>query len=302
MTLGKDRPDNWRHDKASFFKYTTLSTAHAILDTSTLRWSSPSVFNDPFDMQFDLHADIDEERVTRLTVDSLWTAHYSPEGIVAGNPLGELIKKYRSIFPKLSREEFEREFGAAIRKGCRRVPAQVSELNSLFQELLKYTKVLCLSERHDNVLMWSHYAQSHQGVVFELACVPELDSVWGIAVPVTYSDIMPPAYDDESLIRLGSGQSFLSPEVLIDKFVRAKAEDWAYEREWRVILHLTDPSQRTQDIRFSPKELAAVYLGCRMTQNDRDEIATKVRKDFPLTKLFLAEKMGRRFALSFRDY
>jgi hypothetical protein len=98
--------------------------------------------------------------------------------------------------------------------------------------------------------MWSHYAQLHEGVVLELACIPELDSVWGSATPVSYSHIMPPAFEDESLIRLASGQGHTSPEKLLDKFVTAKALDWAYEREWRVVLHFTDPSQQTQDIPF----------------------------------------------------
>jgi hypothetical protein len=302
LTLGNARPSNWLHDRESFFKYTTRSTAHAILDSGTLRWSSPNCFNDPFDMQFDLYVDIDEERITRLTIDSLWTAFYSPEGIKAGNPLGDLIRQYRSIFPKLSRDAFGTAFGELIRGMCRRLPAHVSELNLRFQEGMKHAKVLCLSERRDSVLMWSHYADSHEGVVFELACVPELDSAWGSAMRVTYRDVMPPAFDDESLIRLGSGQGHSSPRALLDKFVTAKAQDWAYEREWRVVLHLTDPSQRTQDIRFSPPELAAIYLGCRMSDEHKAEIASKIRTNFPGTKILAAEKMEGEFALRFSDY
>jgi DUF2971 family protein len=302
LTLVKARPSNWLHDQESFFKYTTRSTAHAILDSGTLRWSSPNTFNDPFDMQFDLYVDIDEERITRRTIDSLWTAFYSPEGIEAGNPFGDWIKRYRSGFPKLSRDAFGTEFGELIRGLCRRLPAHVSELNSRFQEGMKHAKVLCLSERRDSVLMWSHYTHLHEGVVFEFACVPELDSAWGSAMRVTYSDVMPPAFDDESLIRLGSGQGHSSPGALLDKFVTTKAQDWAYEREWRVVLHLTDPNERTQDIPFSPGELAAVYLGCRMSDEDKEDIAAKIRNKYPDTKIFAAEKMEREFALSFRDY
>lgn len=302
MTLGKARPTNWLHGRESFFKYTTRSTAHAILNSGMLRWSSPNTFNDPFDMQFDLYVDLDEERITRLTIDSLWTAFYSPEGIEAGNPFGESVKKYRSVFPKLSREAFGTEFGEVIRELCRRVPAHVSESNLEFQKRMKDAKVLCLSERRDSVLMWSHYAQSHEGVVFELACIPEVDSVWGAAMPVTYSDVMPPAFNDESLIRLGSGRGHSSPHELLNKFVTAKAQDWAYEREWRVVLHFTDASQRTQDIRFSPKELAAIYLGCRMSDDHKKEIAAKIRNNYPSTKIFAAEKMERKFALRFSDY
>ena len=41
-----------------FYKYTTAKTARPILEKSALQWSSPTVFNDPFDMQFDLQPGI----------------------------------------------------------------------------------------------------------------------------------------------------------------------------------------------------------------------------------------------------
>ena len=166
---------------------------------------------------------------------------------------------------------------------------------------MKDTKVLCLVERQDNILMWSHYAQMHQGVVFELACVPERDSVWGAAMPVKYGD-MPPIFDDDFLIRLGSGQVSIDPNEVIKKFVTAKATDWSYESEWRVVLHRTDPSQPTMYLAFSPEELATVYLGCRISYNHEEEIVAEIRRDYPSTKIFAAEKMERKFALRFRDY
>ena len=41
---------NRRHDRSSFCKYTTAETAKAILGGRVLRWSSPLLFNDPFDI------------------------------------------------------------------------------------------------------------------------------------------------------------------------------------------------------------------------------------------------------------
>jgi hypothetical protein len=34
-----------------FFKYVTANTARTILENGTLRWSSPAMFNDPFDIR-----------------------------------------------------------------------------------------------------------------------------------------------------------------------------------------------------------------------------------------------------------
>ena len=48
------RSPNRLHERISFFKYMPASTAKVVLDNSTLRWSSPSLFNDPFDVPREL--------------------------------------------------------------------------------------------------------------------------------------------------------------------------------------------------------------------------------------------------------
>jgi Protein of unknown function (DUF2971) len=295
------RLSNWLHDRESFFKYTPRNTALAILDSRSLRWSSPSTFNDPFDTAFDMRLDNDYARLRPLVLESLWSAHYSPEGIEAGNELGKVIRSLRSRLPKLSRGEFSREFGEVLDESNRKFPSIGSELNSTLRQAMKYVNILCLSNRSESILMWSHYAQQHTGVVLELACVPQLDSPWGAAVPGKYSE-MPLMLEDDFLVRLWSGQVSIDPLDLVNKFVTAKATDWAYEHEWRVVLHLTDPNHSAQDIRFDPDELAGVYLGCGMSQENREEIVAKVRRSYRRTKIFLAEKRDRRFGLRFLDY
>jgi Protein of unknown function (DUF2971) len=296
-----DRPKNWLHDRESFFKYVTPETALKVLNSRSLRWSSPDCFNDPFDMGFDLHVNFDHARVRNLTLKSLWDAYYSPEGIPVGNDLGRRILDRKADFPKFSREEFDRKLGRAVDDALRKLPSLVEEWNPIFQKAMKDVKVLCLVERPDNILMWSHYAQMHQGVAFELSCVPEQDSAWGAAMDVKYGE-MPPIYDDDFVIRLGSGQASMDPDEVIKRFVRAKASEWSYECEWRVVLHSTNPSQPTEDLAFSREELTAVYLGCRISHNDEEEIVAKVRRDYSGTRIFAAEKMERKFALRFRDY
>ena len=48
------RSPNRLHDRSSFFKYSSASTARLVLENKTLRWSSPSLFNDPFDVPREL--------------------------------------------------------------------------------------------------------------------------------------------------------------------------------------------------------------------------------------------------------
>ena len=48
------RSPNRKHDRKSFFKYMSAATARAVLTNHTLRWSSPVLFNDPFDVPREL--------------------------------------------------------------------------------------------------------------------------------------------------------------------------------------------------------------------------------------------------------
>src|SRR5256885_8219328 len=43
-----------RHNRDSFFKYYTPQSAKATLENTSRKWSTPFLFNDPFDNQFDL--------------------------------------------------------------------------------------------------------------------------------------------------------------------------------------------------------------------------------------------------------
>lgn len=300
-TFKSGQRTHWLHDRHSFFKYVTRNTAWSILRDCSLLWSSPTTFNDPFDMQFDFQTTFDEGVVRRQTLDALWQAHYSDDGLPAGNELGDLIKAVRTIFPKLSRKEFDEEFGNTIGEILRGLPLSVTQFNSEFRHSLEDAKVLCLSARNDSVLMWSHYSELHGGMVLEFACRPEHDSVWGAAMPVVYSDTVPSLVDNDFLVALGSGQSRFDVQQILKQFVTTKAKDWAYEHEWRVVLHQTDPRQLRQTIKFHPAELEAVYFGCRMSESDQIETARVIVKNFPNTKLFTAKKADGAFALQFNE-
>ena len=55
-----------------FFKYVTADTAKIVLESGARRWSSPLLFNDPFDVQFDLHVEYDAKKLVSLIREELW--------------------------------------------------------------------------------------------------------------------------------------------------------------------------------------------------------------------------------------
>ena len=64
-------------------------------------------------------------------------------------------------------------------EGMQRVMAYAPEANAEIRGVMADTSVFCLSETHDNLLMWSHYAQNHTVAVVEFRVLPEVDSKLG---------------------------------------------------------------------------------------------------------------------------
>ncbi len=109
------------------YKYVSLDVAETITVKSTLKFTNPSKFNDPFDcdisrLKFDLSA-------TDKTIDG---------------EIEDLKKRFNSN-PALTPELFARSY-------------KESQINKI-----KRASVCCFSFIPDNRLMWAHYANKHSG-------------------------------------------------------------------------------------------------------------------------------------------
>jgi hypothetical protein len=285
-----------------FFKYTTRSTAEIVLKTSALRWSTSALLNDPYDLQFDMHLEIDEEKLKRMALDKLYDAWYGAGPYVPAprNISGLLISACRSTFPKMSREQFDLEFGDSILEGLKNVRDNLPEKHAAFRQYAATAKVLCQSEVGDSLPMWTYYAEHHKGVVLRFKPTIELDSIWLMAKPIHYADNMPRLFDEEFLSNLSAGTQDIEPKDLVDRTMFTKARDWAHEREWRVYMGAgRDPAAQFEDLRFHPKELDAVILGCAMPEPDRIKLSKLCRSSHPHAQVLQARKDDHQFKLVF---
>lgn len=111
----------------NIYKYTALDFALKIATTSTLKFTNPSKFNDPFDCD-----------ISRLNFD-LSTANESINNEI------EYLKRRFNSNPALTPELFERGY-------------KESQINKI-----KRASVCCFSFTSNNILMWAHYADKHYG-------------------------------------------------------------------------------------------------------------------------------------------
>lgn len=169
------------------------------------------------------------------------------------------------------------ESAAAIRHSATD-PAYQEDLERVGREvgksLPKTCAVLCLTQRCDHVLMWSHYASSHRGLCIGF---DSRQDFFRDAKPVEYRDELPTVnYVRQSV------DEFAATALL------TKATKWAYEQEWR----LAGLSRRGRLITYSPRALREVIFGSCITPDDRNhfsDLARSVRRDVRLFQAQLAE-------------
>jgi hypothetical protein len=284
------------------FKYVTADTARTILENGTLRWSSPAMFNDPFDTQFDLHLEFDEATIIDLVLDEFWKIFSGQKILEPANSLGHVLEWFlareRGITPDEIFRRHEHEIRDTINESIARAKTLIPELHKQQRQLLSRAKILCLSEVHDNILMWSHYARNHRGTVLEFDSDERKGSRFKMAERVIYSKTMPRLVNEKQMVQFVSGQWRMNPYEIMHNEIFVKADDWSYEKEWRIWLPDRDADRDFIDIEFDREELVGIYFGSRMSEEDRMALDT-LMKHFPNASAYQARKSAREFSLQF---
>jgi len=292
-------------DHRPFYKYASPEAAVAMLTNGTTRYSTPLVFNDPFDIQAGLHFDFDLLDLHGAVVDrigELAAAEKQPL-VDASDPWGQLVLEARRYFPT---HGFNRE------RWIRLTKSSFANLLSVIQDTqLQYQKhwrevqlpemrVFCVSEDRDNLLMWAHYAKDHRGAVFELWSLPEEDNPLSVAVPVQYVDRPVPFYTKDQWVDDMVSVRKLDFRSLYRQYACTKSSHWAYEKEWRVWY----PFSKTDTYDFSPirrSELRAVFLGCQSALSLQQTVRDLLNKKYPEARLYLARKAESQYELEYAD-
>jgi hypothetical protein len=158
-------PRHWSHDRKHFYKYMTADTAKVVLTNNTLRWSSPALFNDPFDVQFDLHMEYDREKVAERAMQTILDKFSGRIPINQGNILDVLLMSLKARRPDIDEAELRKQMLPMIYKGMDGAEKRLPRTQEQFRAVIADVKLLCLSEEKDNLLMWAHYGKNHTGVV-----------------------------------------------------------------------------------------------------------------------------------------
>jgi hypothetical protein len=203
----------------------------------------------------------------------------------------------------LPREGVLSRIHGASRDVAARLQGTIDDLNLEIHDFLCHSRVICVSEYHDNVVMWSHYADGHRGVVFALNFLEEMNHPLSCARKVTYTDEFIAFPSAEQYAMHLTGEAPIDLTSLCWNIAFTKHRDWSYEHEWRVHLPLLDepPGDGFTLYQETPAVFESIYLGCQMGPRDQETIVSHARRHLPRTRIYRARRSNSSFTLEFEE-
>ena len=283
-----------------FYKFCTAKVAKINLTTRRLRFSSPLLFNDPFDCYFPPGF-----RSLRRNVAAFEKRHYAiltgeeilPAGSSAAFNLAPLVGLIGSVPPEAierARKNHKANLHAIANQFNRD-----SQIN--WDDTMRRLRLLSLCADGKNPLLWSHYADKHRGVTFEFDASLTGGMPFGIARPVKYRKRVPRAYSRKDFIEDALGlNSLTDASQALLPLVMTKSLEWQYENEWRIVGSASEKEGNlSTDLPFSPRSLSKIFFGCRISSRNRKAIERLATGDFAHVEVFQARQSQERFALEF---
>jgi len=277
-----------------------------ILRNRTFRYSSPVLFNDPFDIQTEIKFDFSIDDFPKLVMEKIKEIVLSKKHVEfdEGNAWSKAIALLKE---KVEKYGYYEEDIKSITLPLLEIMKNLLEdtrqkYNEAWRKFLPRLRVFSVSERKDSILMWSHYADYHTGVVLKLDMLPEEDNPLCVAQPVIYSPKPPIFFTEREWIDDIIGVKEIDHQKLYWEYAYVKSDIWSYEKEWRVWDLLPDVQSRLySDYPVYPKELDEIYFGCRIREEDRKAVVLSAKSINPEIRFFQGTKSNDRYGLDFKE-
>jgi len=287
-----------------FYKYTKCSTAKLILENCCIRWSSPARFNDPYEFEFPLTVAFEKEELRDLFHRRAEEVLRSPTepAFHQDSRFGPRLLGWWALMRHWPIERFRIEIESVFESVFTRFQSLLDSEAERWKRAVEDYRILCVSERNDSILMWSHYAEDHKGVVLCLRAIKELDTPLCAASPVRYSETIPVFATLQEWVDEMLGMIAVDHSDQFYKQAYTKHIDWAYEREWRLLLRSrpTDAGGY-ENMPFHHQELESLYLGCRIAPEDRETLLGMLTRNWSDVRVFQAYQLPKSFVLDFRQ-
>jgi len=233
-----------------------------VLTDNELYLASADQFNDPFDAAIPF-----KYREDQLTPDNIFLKLWQTgKEVFQGISDAELIHKC-----------YEQQNSGRFENGT----YWKEEYERFKEDNNKNFGILSLTSKKSNLLMWSHYSNSHRGFCVGFDKFKLWDLIGGVLGPVIYQTEFPAV-----------GLFDNNPNALTT-LLMTKSPEWEYENEYRI----TKVFAARKIYQFPNDAILEIILGYKMPDAEKDEIVKLAKAKFPTAKIFESKMSLEKFKL-----
>ncbi|AKJ39864.1 DUF2971 domain-containing protein [Methanosarcina barkeri] len=220
------------------------------LEKNQLYFNDSRNFNDPFDSKLKAYAEgsIGE-----------WSAYFNKHS------------KYQK-----SNDEF-------LNLNPNNISFSEKEMTDLFDQIIGFL-TCCFCEENNNILMWSHYANSHFGVCLSFRVKENPNSEFGkyeLKLNSKYESLIEVKYDLTKDYPKSFNILDEEDKLRLSQFLINKSKCWKYEKEHRIILFGDDA---TNINKFEKEDLEGVIFGLNTNYKAAEKISQIIKEKYTSEK------------------
>lgn len=284
-------------------KYCNVETGLKILNSQSLRWSAPSLFRDPFELDHLSGPDFDESSLLKAAISEavhLLFGHNEPSG--KSNRLIAAIARWREEERFGSEDEASGVLEQLLGQMLSQQQEDIKKFLAAWQGYARQLRVCCFADKPGNMYNWYKYADNHSGI--SLRFMAGDDSSLPKPRRVSYSTTPPVVTAKKDQVDVIYGRI---PAPATDNFedkLLTKNKDHSNEREWRCFFSEQQSADQDEPLLYSNKtftstELKAVYFGLETTQQDKQAVLKLLKEKYPKTRLYQARALPGRYEIDF---
>ncbi len=253
------------------FKYRHFDSAgYHLKSLEEMYFTPPEKFNDPFDTALPVlyHS-------SNSTPDQILEHMRRQNSVLFSPPRpdSQIVQDWKKFIEKISINLIE----------AQAIDQKQAETNA------KETGAFSLAAQESNILMWSHYGLNHSGF-----CIGYRTNVLYEALRSHAQVVLTPIEYHKECPVINPYDPNLSIDDWFGPF-KVKHSDWAYEKEWRLILL----KGASEIIPIPENAIESIYLGMRISKADEELLLNKIRSRKYPVDLFRARPKFNCFDLTF---
>lgn len=273
----------------AYYKYTSQKSLLLLLRNKKIKITNPLEFNDPMDSTIP-NIDINDQLIKRI--------------IKSG--ISEEFPTFINQFKSEVNEKLSFEF----RKLKKELKIHSDKLIKDWSVLIGNFRVLSLTTKEKNLLMWSHYADEHKGVVIKFKQKLSLGNPIKVDYHNGYQSLnnffnMTFAYI--AIKEIHGKNSEVNVDNIsnitvdtISKYLFMKMSEWSYENEYRIVYHkdhdkinkINKINKNLDVLNVSDDDIECITIGSSVSPLRAKRLKLLIKSKFPNTQVKHYRRIG----------